>query len=350
MVHIKHVTNINAFMSFNTIGKFTHNVAPEILEKYSEVQLDVLWYLMNLTKVHRIHTKESFREFLIRYLLIIDNPIESKAELFIDDGILIEGVFENTYFNVTVKNLIELICFQASSSIYNIDQSLSEFIQTFSYESPSGSNEENIENDQSISKHRLIFELMGIYTISRIEHLELNFKHKLSHLNIEVISTVNNFVDYVMDLISDVPFEKIYLEHPELLQHRNRYLASDEVKFDVYRLPQEQLRRIMEAIFQETNDYNFLNEVEIISKDVMEENSPPNYIAHITFAVGVKWGFIELSNHPYSLSYCIDPLFDVDFDELLGLDGELFSTQEIYDHWKMKLWEHLLPEREMRIN
>jgi hypothetical protein len=77
----------------------------------------------------------------------------------------------------------------------------------------------------------------------------------------------------------------------------------------------------------------------------LEENSPPNYMAHITFAVGVKWGYIDLSNHTFSLAHCIDPLFNVEFDELLGPDGELLSTQYIYDDWKMKKWDHLLPEK-----
>ncbi len=87
------------------------------LEKFSEVQQDVLWYLMNLTHVHRLHTKEAFREFLIRYLLIVDKPLESKASVFIDEGILIDGVFENKPFHFSVKRLIELIGFEASNSL-----------------------------------------------------------------------------------------------------------------------------------------------------------------------------------------------------------------------------------------
>lgn len=332
-------------MSISLKGKYTHYVAHETLEKFSEVQQDVLWYLMNLTKINRLHTKEAFREFLIRYLLIVDKPIETKAEVFIDEGILIDGVFENNYFCLTVKNLIELIGFEASSSIYNIDESLTEFIQEFSYESPASSVEENNDNDENEPAYKFLYEWMDIITLSKIEHLYLDFRSKLSNLEDSYITSILHFVDYVMDSISDDIFKKVVLEHPEMLQYRERYLKSDEINFDVYSLPQENLRGILEAIIQETGDYNFLKEVEIISKEVLEENSPPNYMAHITFAVGVKWGYIDLSDHPFSLAHCIDPLFDVEFDELLGPDGELFSTQYIYDDWKMKQWDHLLPEK-----
>lgn len=148
-----------------------------------------------------------------------------------------------------------------------------------------------------------------------------------------------------MESISDDTFDKVVVKYPDLLHFRDRYLKSDKINFDVYKLPQDNLRAILEAIIQEMNGHNFLNEVGIITKEVMEDNSPPFYMAHITFALGVKWGFIELSEHPFSLSHCVDPLFDIEFDELLGYDSELYTTQEIYDDWGMKKWKHLLPER-----
>jgi len=337
-------------MSVISLGKFTHHVAPATLEKYSEVQQDILWYLMKLTKVHRYHTKEAFREFLIRYLLIVDKPLETKAEVFIDEGILIDGVFENNYFCLTVKNLIELIGFEASSSLYNIDESLPDFINEFSYKNPliiSRGNGENEEGEPifEISKDLFFYAWMGIHTLCKIENLNLDFREKVNNLEDSYVESVQNFVDYVMKSIPDITFDQLVVEHPDLQHFRDRHLKSDELNFDVYSLPQENLRVILEAIIPEMDDYNFLNEVDIISKEVMEENSTFNYMTHITFAIGVKWGYIELSNHPFSLSHCIDPLFDVEFDELLGPDGQLFTTQDIYDDWKMEKWQHLLPEK-----
>ena len=336
-------------MSVISPGKYTQNVALATLEKFSEVQQDVLWYLMNLTKIHRLHTKEAFREFLIRYLLIVDRPLESKATDFIDEGILIDGLFENDYFSLSVKNLIELIGFEASNFIYNIDDSLPDFIQSFSHKSPNIKIEEAGESEEGepkfkITQDLMIYAFMGIKTICQIEFLHLAFRDKVNHLSTEYIDSIVKFVDYVLDTIPTDTFEKVMVSHPELVHFRERYQKSDQVDFNVYDLPQENLRAILEIIMHEM-DWDWLTEEEAITKEVMEENSATYYMTHITFAVGVKWGYIELSEHPYSLHFGLDPLFDVEYDELLGPDFEVYPTQDIYDGWKMKEWAHLLPEK-----
>ena len=336
-------------MSVISPGKYTQNVALATLEKFSEVQQDVLWYLMNLTKIHRLHTKEAFREFLIRYLLIVDKPLESKATDFIDEGILIDGVFENKPFSLSIKNLIELIGFEASNSIYNIDDSLPDFIQSFSHKSPNIKIEEVGESEEGepkfkITQDLMMYAFMGIKTICQIEFLHLVFRDKVNHLSTGYIDSVVKFVDYVLDTIPADTFEKVMVSHPELGQCRERYLKSDQVDFIVYDLPQENLRAILKIIMHEM-DWDWLTEEEAITKEVMEENGATQYMTHITFAIGVKWGYIELSEHPFSLHFCLDPLFDVDYEELLGSDFELYPTQDIYDGWKMKEWEYLLPEK-----
>jgi hypothetical protein len=336
-------------MSVISLGKYSHNVAPATLEKFSEVQQDVLWYLMNLTKIHRIHTKEAFREFLIRYLLIVDRPLESKASDFIDEGILIDGVFENSYFSFSVKNLIELIGFEASNSRYNIHSSLTDFIRDYTYNSPNMVLEADGEaNDGKpkfkISQDFLLYALMGIRTICYIDYLHISFSEKVADLSPEYVDSVQKFVDYVMGTIPANTFEKVAIAYPDLASYRERYQKTDLVEFDAYKLPQENLKAILKIVAHEM-DWDWIKDEEFISKEVMEDNAATGYMTHITFAVGVKWGYIELSEHPFSLHFGIDPLFDVDYDELLGPDCEVYPTQDIYDGWKMKDWEHLLPEK-----
>ena len=336
-------------MSVTSPGKYTHNVAPATLEKFSEVQLDVLWYLMNLTDVNRLHTKEAFREFLIRYLLIVDKPLESKASVFIDEGILIDGVFENKPFSFSVKNLIELIGFEASNSLYNIDHSLPDFIQSFTYKSPiivaeADGEEKDGKPKFKISQDLLAYALMGIKTICLIDYLHLSFRENLNALSAEYIESVEKFVDYLMGTIPANTFDAMLDRYPDLSSYRERYLKSDRVDFEVYDLPQETLKTILELIAAE-GDLDWLREEAVITKEVMEENKATYYMAHINFAVGVKWGYIELSTHPFSLHFGIDPLFQTDYEDLLGPDYELYPTQEIYEDWKMKEWADLLPEK-----
>jgi hypothetical protein len=334
-------------MAVYSLGKFTTKVAPNTLEKFSEVQQDVLCFLMLLTKVNRFHTKESFREFLIRYLLIVDKPLVSKAQDFINDGVLIDGTFENKYFCFKVKDLIELIGFESSSSMYNIDENLEHFIQNFSYEAPQVILEQ--EKKDGVEKYKistdlLKYHLMGLNTICQIDYLHLSFRENLKYLTTENIESVEKFVDFVVDKIPTNTFDKVIELHPELINCRERFLIADMILFDAYSLPQENLMAILQIIAHE-DDWEYLKEEAEITKEFMEENAVTYYITHITFAVGVKWGYIELSEHPTSLNFCLDPLFDVDFDELLGFDYELYSTQLIYDSWNMKEWAYLLPEK-----
>lgn len=333
-------------MTLISLGKYTHHVAAPTLEKFSEVQLDVLWYLMNLTDIHRIHSKEAFREFLIRYLLIVDKPLDEKALDFIDHGILIDGVFENNYFSLSTKNLIELIGFASSNSKYNVHGSLSDFVNKFSYKKPKMVLEK--EGDEkpkfNISSDMLAYVLMGIKTICLIDYLHLTFRENLKDLSPEYIASVEKFVDFVMENIPTATFENIVKEHPDLLDFRERHVKSENIYFDPYSLPQETLRSILEMIVDE-RELEYLAAEPVINEEMVEEYGYKWYMSHIVFAAGVKWGLIELSNHPFSLHFGVDPLFQISYDDLLGPDCELYATQEIYDWWKMKDWEHLLPEK-----
>jgi len=334
-------------MAIYSLGKFTAKVAPETLENFSEVQQDVLCFLMLLTKVNRFHTKESFREFLIRYLLIVDKPLVSKAQDFIDYGVLIDGTFENKYFCFKVKDLIELIGFESSSSIYNIDENLEHFIQNFSYKEPQVILEQEKKDGvvkYKISKDMLIYQIMGLSTICQIDYLHISFRENLRYLSAENIESVEKFVDYVVDKIPNNTFDKVIELHPELINYRERLLNSGIIHFDAYNLPQENLKAILQIIAHEY-EWQYLKEESEITKEFMEDNALTHYMTHIIFAVGVKWGYIILSEHPTSLNFCLDPLFEVDFDELLGFDSELYSTQLIYDSWNMKEWAYLLPEK-----
>jgi hypothetical protein len=68
---------------------------------------------------------------------------------------------------------------------------------------------------------------------------------------------------------------------------------------------------------------------------------------HIIFAYGVKNGYIKLSKEYKKVKVmqdCYHHYLELDFD-LLYVDGWNFSTQRIYNSWKMDKWMHLLPEK-----
>ena len=48
------------------IGKLIEFAYPDQVEKYSDVQLDMLYFVMDTVDIQRLTSPESFREFLIR--------------------------------------------------------------------------------------------------------------------------------------------------------------------------------------------------------------------------------------------------------------------------------------------
>jgi hypothetical protein len=68
-------------------------------------------------------------------------------------------------------------------------------------------------------------------------------------------------------------------------------------------------------------------------------------IPYIKFAYGVKHGFITLDDNwytphleNYSENFNRDPL-----EELAGEDGEMYSTNSIYQAYRMDEWIHQIP-------
>ena len=67
------------------LTKFTDKLDQQKVDLYNEVQLDMLWYIMDLTGIERFVTEESFREFLIRFFIIRNKHIDEYAMDVIND-------------------------------------------------------------------------------------------------------------------------------------------------------------------------------------------------------------------------------------------------------------------------
>ena len=118
------------------IGKFCNYMSDESIHELSDLKSDILWYLLQLTKVNRFFTKESFKEFLIRYFLITEIDLDKNASDFIEHGVLISGFMAKDYFEFTLSDLINYIGFSATDSKFNVSNSRAEFIQSYVYKAP----------------------------------------------------------------------------------------------------------------------------------------------------------------------------------------------------------------------
>ncbi|GAB4138983.1 MAG: hypothetical protein Fur0041_14020 [Bacteroidia bacterium] len=185
-------------------GKHLDLIDKNEISKYDNVHIDLLWYLTKLTKVNRLMSRESIREFLIRFFLITDINLDRTALEFINKGKLIEAVIGVRRFSLSIGDLVALRGFANNTSSYNIWGTLEDFIETYEFKAPNIKIAEGKdENTIAISRQAFIYAMMGLHTLLEIDSFSLNFKKNLHALSEEEKQRVIRFADYVVSHIEE---------------------------------------------------------------------------------------------------------------------------------------------------
>ena len=325
------------------IGKFLDFTYQDKINKYSDVQLDMLYFVMNTLNIYRFTSYESFREFLIRYFLVRDKNFDENAMDIINEELLFDGFLGEDYFSIKISDLINLIGFTTSSIKFNIDGDLEDFIEDYSFKIPHIKfiKSEEEENTYEVNSDTLAIILGGFKNLLKIENCSLTFKTDIKKISKKEIDSAKKLADFVMDNLPPNLFEQYDNDFPEVKNYvEERYLKKNEVTFDVYKdMDQENLAKIYEII----SDKEIADEFRINgpTEDIREEQKWAN--EHVVFAYGVKHGYIELSDDSHSGITHISPLLNIDFELLQGPEDEVYPTQVTYDFYKMGEWLHLLP-------
>ena len=326
-----------------SIGKFTNYSYKDKISEYNDVHLDMLWFLMNLNTVQRFVTPASFQEFLVRLFLIRDKNFDEYALDIIDDELIIDGFISEQYFCLTIGDLTNLIGFSCSDARYNIRGSIQDFASSYKFELPNikFSKNENKENTYNITKDVLVFALAGVVNLVNLESCSLKFKENLEQINTGEIDKANKLANFIVNRLPTDLFSKYHNDFPIVKQKTiERYLKSDRVVFDIFKeIESENLALIYEIIIDKKTADRFreIGEDEDLKIDLSWFNEL------IKFAYGVKHGYIGLSDYYNSLFTEVDPLFDLEFENIFGEDNETYSTNYYYKWLEMEKWQHLLP-------
>jgi len=325
-------------------GKNYDLVLPSI-EQYDQVHQDIFWYLLNQTNVYRWVDATTLREFLIRYFLISNRPIDQTAKEFIDEGILISGTIGDKAFCFGMKDLFQFVGFGCTNQKYHLGSTFDEFVANFVKSKFLVKIEPNEEKEAiDISKEALILVLAGVGTLLQIDSLNLEFRENLHEVRPEEIARVTTFVDYVIQLIPESFFADYQVKFAEELSAYTTYHVPVEViDFNPFtQMPKADLIAIFEHIIPENYQsfVEFRNQ-DIVDPEVIEDLS--FYAIYVRFAYGVKHGFVKVNDEPYALdnyseAFKLDPL-----EELAGEDFEMWPTSHIYKVWDMDNWIHLVP-------
>jgi hypothetical protein len=325
-------------------GKFYDGTLDKVFD-YNDVHQDVLWYLLELTQVNRFVSRESLKEFLIRFLLITDQPLDQTAEQFINDGILISGTIGDQYFEYKVKDLFNFLGFSSTNCKFHVFGDLEEFKNEYKKRDYLISISSVDEKTKEISSSVMFLMFTGIRTLLEIDSLNVKFKENLNELKEAELDSVLRFVDYVMEVIPDEVFQNYKDKNGEFLEGKSLYYITQEnIVFDPFEeMPRDIIAMIFEKWFGEDDLYvKMLKSAEGPDEDYMEDIK--YYSKFIRFAYGVKHGLIQLNDDWYSAYQNYDPRFvDNPIEEYWGDDCEMFSTQYIYESWKMDEWIHLIP-------
>ncbi len=288
----------------------------------------------------------SIREFLIRYLLITERPLHETAEEFIDKGLLISGTMGNKAFAFYMKDIFPFLGFASSSSRYQVEGSLEDFIKTYRNKKYLLKIEPTEEGVTKISQDVLVLAWAGVGTLIQIDSLNLRFREDLSQVSAAEIAQVITFVDYVLQ---QIPSELITTYQnqfaDQLSSYPEYYQRGEDVNFDPWtQLPKDTLVTLFQHLLGA--DHHLVldfRDSEIPDEDTLHDLQFE--IPYIKFAYGVKHGFVTLDDNwrtPHLENYY--PYFNLDpLEELSGEDGEVYSTNSIYQDYRMDKWMHLLP-------
>lgn len=328
-----------------TLGKHTHLASPTVLQ-YDDLHQDIFWFLLQQTQVNQFAGPNSLREFLIRYLLITEHPLHETAEAFIDEGLLISGTMGDQSFSFYMKDLFHFLGFAATSGRYRVRGSLDEFVQNYQRKKYLIRLETTEEGTNQMSRDVLVLILAGVKSLVLIDSLNIEFRDDLSQAGEEEIARVTTFVDYVMQQIPNEVFEDYQAAFGQTMtDYKEYYEKGEEVRFDPWTdLPKATLVELFTHILgAEHHLVEEFRDAEVPDEDVLHDLQFE--IPYIKFAYGVKHGYVTLDDNwytphldNYASNFNLDPL-----EELAGENGEVYSTNSIYQAYRMEEWMHLIP-------
>lgn len=330
---------------YESLGKHYDYTDQSKISEYDNIHQDIFLYLLAITNVNRIVSRESLKEFLIRLLLITNQPLNVSISNYSENNELISGTLDSDPFCFKVKDLINFMGLCITTSAYNIKGTISEFIERYEYQAPNIKIEKN-EKDKSnynVSLDYMIFALSGLSSLTKLEYLTVKFKNTLKETSQQEIDSITQFVDVVIKDVDEAIFTDYKIKHSKLFNFtEERFVYSKITYFDpVEEISLKNLNKIYHYI--EKIDFNESDFDDAYFEDEHFEACEPTYNTLINFAYGVKHHFIQLSYDYDSYRWAYSLYFDINEDELRGPDEEVYSTGDIYGTYNMKKWEHLLP-------
>jgi len=332
--------NLTAFHKYNT-----ELLSRATLEDNKNYHSIVLLHLLVLTRMNRWVCKESLKEFLVRFFLILDQPISETFDKLMENEALISGKLGDSIFEFTLEDLVSVTGFARGELKFHVWGTLDEFIRDYQKITYDIWAEES-EEGALLGTSEDFFHMTNAmnYDLYEIQNLSLNFRKNLSNVTDSEISEVSEFVDFLIARVSNEFFSDYHSSYQKELNEYDYTFTDKDVLFfnPTTEFFPPRIRKILEH-FIPKNDPGLQiylksrGSQESITKELLQ------YLNYIKIGFGVKYGLIRLSDNPDEFQSCFDPRFEN--GELVSIISYEFgsSTSEIFNRCKMVFWLHLLP-------
>ena len=335
--------NITGFHTYDT-SLCDHTLStPEATPSYS-----VMLHLLALTRMNRWVCKDSFREFLVRLFLILDQEVETILERFLEDQVLLEGDVAGKEFRWTLEDLLSFTGFSRGHLDFHIWGTLEEFIHEYRVITYDVWMEEEEDEDGepslgNFSEDWLIMTMALNYGMYDIQHLSLKFKPDLLDAKKTEILGIERYVDF---LLTRVPVDFFPNYQSEISRKLKRYSYSftgnNTLNVDIVGMlyPVRILKIMRKSIGSKHSDYR--RYMEQIDQDKEDPEVPAYFLDVMKFGLGVKYGLIQLSEHPENFHDCFDPRYEGGkLSSNLVKPG--ISTKVLFRKYKIEEWLYLIP-------
>ena len=247
------------------------------------------------------------------------------------------------YHNTSPFTTDNFSAFSSTDSKFNVSNSRTEFIEKYQFIAPNVKITPNDDPSKpvQITKDALVYVLMGVPTLLKIDSFSLQFKEDIKDTAIIEMDKIEKYVSYVMTLLpKGIFFDQQEKYKGQLDWMVEFYDTSNEIVFNV---KQQLSKETIAKIYSYTHSNEMANYY--LDSDTDDEDIDSEFhqlYEHINFAYGVKHGYITLSKDPHIHVY-FDPYFQIDLDPIQDYEGICYPTQRTYENWSMEKWIDLLP-------
>jgi hypothetical protein len=288
----------------------------------------------------------------------LDYDIKSLFEDFLDDEVILEGDVADKPFRLTLEDILCFTGFSRGQLNFHVWGTLEEFIKEYKLISYDVWAEEIEEDGEFIlgefSEDWMIMTMALNYSMYDIQHLSLKFKPDLSEKSEAQLLEVERFVDFLLGRVDPEFFSKYQSKKmEELNSYQYSFTANDHLIPDLEKklYPTRILKIMRKSIGSKHQVYKkYMEEIDEEYKKYEEEvdsqkkspKTPDFFWDAIKFALGVKYGLIQLSENEDRYYECFDQRYENgELGDRLHQQG--ISTKAIFDTYTMKEWLYLIP-------